>query len=439
MRPVRGQWSGWRLAARAIIACGVALGTTATAAGPAGAVTRQGWGLQANASTPAQGFPESHLWTFGENSILGFRFPTPQPLHGLPAGQHVTGVAVRPSDYTPVFLLGDGTAWFYPTFPATTPSQVAGLAGITALAAAGSTIYALSGTGAVYAWSGSGSATQVTGVANVTSVVNGYALESDGTVWALGGASPVQVDVPATVTQISSNPCGGSSYALTSSGQIYAWGTNNVGQLGDGTFTNSAIPVLVRRVSTAAQVIGGCFDAYAIIKPKGTVMAWGMGSQGELGSGHRYISAVPVAVSKISGVISLTAGYQTTYAVTKNGIAWAWGFGLTAQLGFQPKGCPVGAGPLPAACYSAVPVKVPGIGARVAYIAASDTIYTEQNYAVAVGQNGSLWGPWGGLQRETTPSHQVTRVPSLKPATGFWLNPFGGLGWGYSGAAYIAN
>lgn len=85
-----------------------------------------------------------------------------------------------------------------------------------------------------------------------------------------------------------------------------------------------------------------------------------------------------------------------------------------------------------------MPVKVPGIGAPVASVAASDAIYTEQNYAVAVGRDGSLWGPWGGIQ-DLAPSHQITRVPPFKPATAFWLNPFGGVGWGCAGAAYIAN
>ena len=33
---------------------------------------------------------------------------------------------------------------------------------------------------------------------------------------------------------------------VTSAGDSYCWGLNNIGQLGDGTFTASGVPVLVR-------------------------------------------------------------------------------------------------------------------------------------------------------------------------------------------------
>ena len=434
-----GPRSGWGFPVRVIIALIAALGTAAAAAGPAGAATRQAAPHGAHKGPAAAGFRESHLWTFGEGTVFGARPLTPQPIHGLPPGQHVVAAGFEPSAEfvgtgVGVFLLSNGTVWILPT---PRPRQIPGLAGITAITVVGTTVYALSGTGSVYTWSGTGSATQVTGVANVTSVVNGYALESNGTVWALGGTTPVQVNVPAKVTQISSNPCGASSYALTSAGRVYAWGANNDGQLGDGTKTDSATPVLVHRVRNAAQVIGGCSDAYAIEKGSGSVMAWGLGSQGELGNGHRYTATLPVTVSGLTGVTSLTPGWYTTYAVLSDGTVWDWGFGMTGQLGYQPPGC-VQPHNDPA-CYSAVPVQVHGLGAPIAYVAASDAIYTEQNYAVAVGQDGTLWGPWGGQFTTVGPSHQITRTPPLKPASHFWLNPFGGAGWGYAGAGYIAN
>jgi alpha-tubulin suppressor-like RCC1 family protein len=399
---------------RAIFTLIAALATTAAVAAPAGAATQQA-GHPSSQSTP--GYPESHLWTFGASTVLGFRYPTPQPIHGLPTGARVTGAAFGPNNE---FLLNNGTVW---TVSSPTPSEVPGLSGIISISSASSVLYSLSPAGDVYAWTGTGSATQVTGVSGVISIVNGLALESNGTVWTLSATSATQVPVPVAVTQVSSNNCGGSAYALTSSGRIYAWGANNDGQLGNGTRTSSTTPVLVNRVKDAAQVISGCSNAYAILNGTGSVMAWGLGTQGELGNGHRYISTVAVPVSTITGVTQLVAGYETTYALEGNGTVWDWGYGLGRELGYPQS-------------YSAVPGQVPGFGVPIISVFGSDTGYREQNFAVALGNNGTIWGPWGGIG--SGPSDQVTRTPPFAPATGLWCSP-GGLGYGYGAACYIAD
>jgi Regulator of chromosome condensation (RCC1) repeat len=401
--------------ARAIFTLVAALAAAAAVAAPAGAATRQARHAGSQ-STP--GYPLSHLWTFGASTVLGYRYPTPQPIHGLPAGTRVTGAAFGPNNE---FLLSTGTVW---NVASPTPSEVPGLSGILSISSASSVLYALSAAGDVYAWTGTGSATQVTGLSGVISIVNGLALESNGTVWTLSATSATQVPIPAAVTQVSSNNCGNSAYALTSSGRIYAWGANNDGQLGNGTRTSSTTPVLVDRVKDAAQVISGCSDAYAILKGTGSVMSWGKGTQGELGNGHRYISTVAVPVSTITGVTQVVAGYETTYALESNGTVWDWGFGLHGELGYQPGG------------YSAVPGQVPGIGAPITSLFGSDTGYSEQNFAVALGNNGTIWGPWGGVG--LGPGNQITRTPPFPPATGLWCSP-GGLGYGYGGACYIAD
>lgn len=58
------------------------------------------------------------------------------------------------------------------------------------------------------------------------------------------------------------------TWALTSSGDIYAWGTNLNGEFGNGTTTTSIIatPQLIR--SNVSQISGGNYSATAIISGK---------------------------------------------------------------------------------------------------------------------------------------------------------------------------
>jgi alpha-tubulin suppressor-like RCC1 family protein len=97
------------------------------------------------------------------------------------------------------------------------------------------------------------------------------------------------------------------SLALTSAGQVWAWGHNGSGQLGDGTRTESHIPVRVKLpqgVTVTAIAVGG-FDGLALTSA-GDVLAWGDNGFGQLGDGTRRSSSVPVRVRFPAGT-KLTA------------------------------------------------------------------------------------------------------------------------------------
>lgn len=93
------------------------------------------------------------------------------------------------------------------------------------------------------------------------------------------------------VTQLAAQ-CG-SAYALTGGRRVFAWGAGAYGQLGDGTRTSAATPVLVPRVSQAVTVVAGCVDAYAIIDGAGSVMAWALSTS--------YTSTYPSAPCSAPG------------------------------------------------------------------------------------------------------------------------------------------
>jgi alpha-tubulin suppressor-like RCC1 family protein len=189
---------------------------------------------------------------------------------------------------------------------------------VTATATGKATTYALTSTGAVYAW-GDGT----------------YGQLGDGSF--AGSALPVRVHFPAgtVITAIAAGYYNG--FALSSTDQVFAWGYGGYGDLGDGSTSNSAVPVQVALpFGTAVTAIaGGYYDAYARTST-GTVLAWGYGHYGQLGNGatHAY-STVPVAVKLAPGtkVAKIAAGGADGYALTTAGHVLAWGYGFDGELG----------------------------------------------------------------------------------------------------------
>ena len=103
-----------------------------------------------------------------------------------------------------------------------------------------------------------------------------------------------------TIVQVASND--ESSYALASDGTVYSWGFNSNGQLGDGTNTNSNVPVAVKTTGTPmdgktiVQVAAGAPYSLALASD-GTIYSWGNNSKGQLGNGTTINYTVPVATS----------------------------------------------------------------------------------------------------------------------------------------------
>ena len=152
----------------------------------------------------------------------------------------------------------------------------------------------------------------------------------------LSSSTPVAVSLPSGTTVIAIAGGGAHSLGLTSTGQVLAWGRNYYGQLGNGTTTDSNIPVAVTLPSgTIVTAIAGGGAHSLALTSTGQVLAWGFGQDGELGNGSYISNGTPVQVSLPSGTTAtaIAGGGSHSLALTSSGQVLAWGDNTYGQLG----------------------------------------------------------------------------------------------------------
>ncbi len=184
------------------------------------------------------------------------------------------------------------------------------------------------------------------------------ALTAPGEVWAWGSGQsgelgdgetsgavvPVHVPMPggAKIAAISAGCL--HSLALTTGGEVLAWGNNKYGQLGDDSTTDSDVPVRVElpRYFKAVAVAAGCFHSLAL-GADGEIFAWGDNQLGQLGDGQpNPVNILPVEIfihvpgSAIGKVVQIFAGCEHTVALTSKGVVLAWGDDTVGELGISP-------------------------------------------------------------------------------------------------------
>ena len=115
---------------------------------------------------------------------------------------------------------------------------------------------------------------------------------------------------------------------------VWGWGYNNVGQLGDNSTANRCTPVsILGTKKTFCQITAG--DNHTIgIDKNGQVWAWGYNLYGQLGDNSVTNKSTPVSILGTKKTFcQITAGASHTIGIDKNGQVWGWGYNNRGQLG----------------------------------------------------------------------------------------------------------
>ena len=113
---------------------------------------------------------------------------------------------------------------------------------------------------------------------------------------------------------------------LVEDGTVQCWGSNNSGQLGDGTTTNHSSPAPVSELSDVDFLAAGS-DFVCAHKTDGTIWCWGANRMGALGDGTTTNRSTPVQVRGLEGlnIVDMHAYYAGVCALTSTGSLVCWG------------------------------------------------------------------------------------------------------------------
>ena len=209
--------------------------------------------------------------------------------------------------------------------------------------------------------------------------VHSMYVSNDGNLWAWGSnyygqlgdgtttnrTMPVQI-LPGVAAIAAGNY---HSLALKNDGSLWAWGSNDSGQLGDGTTTNRTTPFQILTGITTAVAAGSSHTL--ALQTDGSLWAWGNNGNYQLGDGTRTDSSWPKQI--LTGVVDIAAGFYHSLALKTDGSLWAWGSNNSGQLGGGTN------------TYSSTPKQ---ILTGVAAISAGSM------HSLAIKTDGSLWA-WG--------------------------------------------
>ncbi|MDR1392846.1 MAG: FG-GAP-like repeat-containing protein [Bifidobacteriaceae bacterium] len=338
---------------------------------------------------------------FGEVGV-GDTLPRLEPVRLDGILSNVTITAIGVGDYSTVVASNSGKLYLWGTnyygqigtpIPPiqALPVAVTGLPSnspVVAIAAQHDFTMALTAAGQVYTW----------GNNENQHIGDGTAVNRFSPVLISGALSGVKIVAIATGVD--------HAMALSANGQVYTWGHNTYGQLGDPGRT-AVTPARVDGPLAGLKVVGIAAGDYfnLVVTDTGRVYAWGANASGQLGNGSTTRTGTPTLVGGLLAgvnVATVATGASVSIAISQTGKGYIWGVNATGQLGNGN----LTNNPLPAA--------MTGVFANTSVKAASGG----NNHTVATTRDGKFytWGGnmWGQLGNGTQ-TDQTTPAPPAGP------------------------
>lgn len=170
------------------------------------------------------------------------------------------------------------------------------------------------------------------------------------------------------------------SGAIDREGNLYTWGWNRYGQLGNGTLNEQLVPAQIQLKHVKSADFG--MECSGAVTEDGSLYTWGWNEHGQLGyDTDQNYNPLPQKVNLPGRVISVSMGTTHSGAVTEDGSLYTWGNNSDFQLGYETK----------SEMYNAVPKKVE-LSDPVIDFSCGD------KYSGAVTEDGSLY-TWGSNEK----------------------------------------
>jgi alpha-tubulin suppressor-like RCC1 family protein len=174
----------------------------------------------------------------------------------------------------------------------------------------------------------------------------GFALKNNGTLWGWGTnfsgmLGPSNVSVRQYPTQLNLDTdwkiiSSGQSHilAIKNNGSLWGWGSGDYGESGDNLPANyfRDTPNQVGSDNNWKFIATGVDTSFGI-KTDGTLWAWGLNDVGQLGDGTTTNQLQPIQIGNDTNWESVSAGYQHVVALKTNGAVFTWGKNDFGQLG----------------------------------------------------------------------------------------------------------